>query len=297
MRGVTIDLTRHIDEFLRYLTGERGLSGNTTDAYRRDLGEWREQNGNLTPEGVERYLGRLRRQGLKPASIARKRAALSSFCRYLTGEGLLDCNPVELIDRVTRREQQLPHVLGGAEIARLLDAPNPQTAVGRRDRALLALMYASGLRVSELVGLRVGDIDVKRRMLRVRGKGDKERMVPVAAAALAVAERHASALPTAARRNPKTLLFAGGRSVQRPMARQTVWQLVKRSANSAGLSALPSPHWLRHSFATHLLNGGADIRAIQDMLGHARVTTTQIYTHVASERLRSAYRAAHPRAR
>jgi integrase/recombinase XerD len=242
---------------------------------------------------VERYLAILRRDGLAPASVARKRAALSSFCRYLSGENLIDENPVAVVEGVTRLERKLPHVLSAGDVACLLNAPDPATPKGRRDRAFLELMYASGLRVSELVGLRVGDIDAKRGLLRVRGKGGKERMVPVARPALDAVAAHLRSSPTS--RDPKAFVFpARGRGA--PLGRGLVWRAVRDHAVAAGLPDMPSPHWLRHSFATHLLNGGADIRAIQEMLGHARITTTQIYTHVAADRLRAAYRAAHPRA-
>ena len=292
----TTDLSAHIDEFLAHLAGERALSENTTAAYRRDLVQWREINADLTPDGVERYISRLRRDGLKPASIARKRAALSSFCKYLTGEQLLDTNPVALVEATTRREQQLPHVLSPDEARRLLNAPDTATVTGRRDRALLELMYASGLRVSEVIGLRIGDVDVRRRVLRVRGKGGRERLIPVAPSALSAVEAHLSRFPSARRRDPRACLFPNVAGGSVPIGRSRVWLGLKTYARAAGLPELASPHWLRHSFATHLLNGGADVRAIQEMLGHARVTTTQIYTHVASDRLRAVYRASHPRA-
>lgn len=285
------------EAFLLYLGGERGLSPNTLAAYRRDLDQWQAVGPPvLSPDALEVYLARLRQNGLASASIARKRAALSSFCRYLVGEGVLGENPFALVEGVTRPTQRLPRVLSPGQIARLLAAPDPATPRGRRDRALLELMYASGLRVSEVAGLRVGDVDVKNGVLRVRGKGGRERLVPVGAPALEALAAYRNTEKKNAASGASTPLFPSRGNASRPSGRGLVWRAVKEHAQRAGLPSLPSPHWLRHSFATHLLNNGADIRAIQQMLGHARITTTQGYTHVAQDRLRVAYRAAHPRA-
>lgn len=293
------DRSARIAAFLNHLQGERGCSENTVAAYGRDLTQWARasRTGELTPETAESYVAVLRRSGLSPASVARKRAALSAFCRYLVGENLLTANPFLSVEGGTRPERRLPHVLQPDEIARLLAAPDRGSARGRRDAALLELMYGSGLRVSEVIGLRAGDVDFARGLVRVRGKGGKERLVPVGAPALAALEGHLSPPypPPARKRAGEGYLFParGGRG---PMGRGLVWRIVKTHAARAGLSHAPSPHWLRHSFATHLLDGGADVRAIQEMLGHARIATTQVYTHVATDRLRAAYRAAHPRA-
>ena len=273
-----------IDAFLDHLTAERGLSVNTRDAYRRDLTQWASRSGALDPDAIAAWLGRLRADGLSPASIARKRAALSSFCRFLLRDGQLDANPVAQVDTPSRPPQKLPRTLSATDIARLLNAPDRHTARGRRDAAILETLYASGLRVSELTDLRAGDLDLKRGWLQVRGKGGRERRVPLGAPARDALKAYLG--PATRRRDER--LFA--------LDRHQVWRLVKTRAAQAGLPRLPSPHGLRHSFATHLLDGGADIRAIQEMLGHARVTTTQIYTQVATERLRSVYRTAHPRA-
>ncbi|HVK06372.1 MAG TPA: tyrosine recombinase, partial [Armatimonadaceae bacterium] len=279
--------------FLDHLRAERGLSENTAAAYRRDLEQWRAQRHDLTPDGIEAYLTLLRAEGLAAASVARKRAALSSFCRWMVGEGALTSNPVDAVEGVTRRPQRLPHVLSAREVAALLASPDRSTPRGRRDAAFLELMYASGLRVSEVAGLRVGDVDEKGGLIRVRGKGGKERLVPVGRPALEALAAH---VPARQRRDARAFLFPAPGRAGGPIGRGLVWRAVKCHAARAGLRVLPSPHWLRHSFATHLLSGGADVRAIQEMLGHARVTTTQVYTHVADDRLRAAYRAAHPRA-
>jgi len=274
-----------VDAFLRHLEAERGCSPHTVAAYRRDLARWTGANLAFTPDGVEKWLATLRREGLAPASVARHRAALSSFARFLEAEGVADQNPVRLADSPARPERKLPRTLGRNDVARLLAAPGLDTAKGRRDTALLEVLYASGLRVTELTTLRMVDLDLDGGWVRVRGKGDKERRVPLGEPAREAIRRYLADTP-------------GKRGIDRvfPIERNRVWTLIRRHAARAGIGRLPSPHWLRHSFATHLLGGGADIRVIQEMLGHARVTTTQIYTHVADERLRSAYRAAHPRA-
>ena len=290
------DRPKQIADFLRYLTGERGFSVNTTLAYERDLRQWAGWGYDLAPAGVEAYLARLRREKQSPASVNRRRAALSSFCRYLVGEGVLATNPVALVEGRTRPDARLPHTLTAGEVARLLNTPDPDTRRGCRDRALIEMMYASGLRVSEVAGLRVGDLDTRRGLVRVRGKGNKERLVPVAAIALDAVHAHLAPLPLTRRRDPRTVIFASRGNPATTLGRGTIWRAVRDHAKRAALPGLPSPHWLRHSFATHLLNNGADIRAIQEMLGHRKIATTQIYTHVATDHLRAAYRAAHPRA-
>jgi site-specific recombinase XerD len=294
MSEVKRDLQRHVGQFLVYLQSERGLSANTEQAYRRDLKQWLAFGSDLTAEGVEKYLAQLHRDGLAKASLARKRAALSSFCRYLTGEGIISENPVRQIETPTRATRKLPRTLSPSDVARLLDTPDTDTRRGKRDRAVLELLYGCGLRVSEAANLRIGDVDAKRKTVRVMGKGAKERQIPINATALRAIEAHLQALPAHLRRDRNAPVFPHTNG--KPMGRGLVWRSVKTHAQTANLSALPSPHWLRHSFATHLLNNGADVRAIQELLGHARVSTTQIYTHVADDRLRQAYRKAHPRA-
>lgn len=290
--GGIVIVAEQIAAFLEYQQVERGASENTVAAYRRDLAQWAELEFPLSPTGIERYLAFLQREGKKATTIARKRAALSSFCRFLAMEGNLKENPVALVDGNTRNQLPLPRSLTAGQVARLLSAPNRTKPKGRRDAALMELMYASGLRVSEVASLRVGDVDAKRGFLRVRGKGNRERMVPVSQHALKALATYTNHLPNT--RNPRTYLFPQPNG-KRPLGRGLIWRAVKTHATAAGLPHLPSPHWLRHSFATHLLSGGADIRAIQEMLGHARIATTQRYTHLLSERLRAAYRAHHPR--
>ena len=273
-----------IEAFLTHLHAERGLSENTMAAYRRDLSQWKKSGLALTPAGIERYLAQLHALGLAPASVARKRAALSSYCRFLSREGALESNPVAAAASPTRPERKLPHTLTTAQLLALLSTPDRTTAKGRREAALLELLYAGGLRLSEAVGLCWGDLNAQQGTILVRGKGGKERHVPLVPL---VFESLLALRPESAK--PGDGVFGG-------VGRVTLWRAVKESVAAAGLGDRPSPHWLRHSFATHLLNNGADLRVIQELLGHARITTTQIYTHVATERLRAVYRAAHPRA-
>ncbi|WP_395089124.1 tyrosine-type recombinase/integrase [Armatimonas sp.] len=273
-----------IEAFLTHLRAERGLAHNTALAYQRDLVQWEQSLLPLNVEGIERYVAQLHTAGLAPASVARKRAALSSYCRFLSREGQLDTNPVSLAATPTRPESKLPHTLTTAQLLTLLSIPDRTTPKGQRDGALLEVLYAGGLRLSEVVGLCWGDLDSKRGTILVRGKGGKERYVPLVALVFESLQalRSESAKPTDS-------VFGG-------VGRVTLWRAVKENVLAAGLGDRPSPHWLRHSFATHLLNNGADLRVIQELLGHARITTTQIYTHVATKRLRAVYRAAHPRA-
>ena len=289
-------MKEHVEPFLRHLLVERGAAANTISAYKRDLAQWQElTTGDLSTAGIERFLVRLHNEGNKPSSINRKKAALSAFAKFLVGEGVLRENPVTLVDGAGRRSVTLPHVLTAGQVGRLLAAPDRTTSRGRRDAAFLELLYATGLRVSELCELVVGDVDLKRCLVRVqKGKGGKERWVPVGKPALSALAFYRADLPKALPNHPLfPSRFGNGKQ---PIGRGLVWNAVKEHAKKAGLPQLPSPHWLRHSFATHLLSGGADVRAIQEMLGHARVSTTQVYTHVATDRLRLAYRSAHPRA-
>lgn len=271
------------EAFFGFLAAERGLADNTIAAYRRDLAQWDVHKLPLTPDGIETFLARLRNDGLAASSISRKKACLATYAKWLVREGKLTDSPVALVESPARTLRKLPKTLTLEEIARLLSAPDTSTEIGRRDAAFLELLYASGLRVSEAAMLTYGGLDLVRGRVRVMGKGGRERMVPVGEPARLALKAH---------------LYRKAKRADDPVfgiTRQAAWALVKTNAARAGLTNLPSPHWLRHSFATHLLSGGADLRAIQEMLGHARITTTQVYTHVSTDRLRAAYRAAHPR--
>jgi integrase/recombinase XerD len=282
------------------------LSRNTLDAYRGDLlqlgrflAERHRSAIEATPADISDFLTRLatgddEHRPASPATIHRKSACLRSFYRHLRREGLRDSDPTASLS-APRRSRKLPQVLTRGEVERLLSQPRGGDPQALRDRALLELMYASGLRASEAIGLDVTDIDLDERMLRARGKGSKERIVPVGQAALkavrAYLERGRAAL---VKDRSETHLFVNFRGGQ--LTRQGLYKIVRRHALTAGLADRMSPHTLRHTFATHLLAGGCDLRSVQEMLGHADVATTQLYTHLSSERLKDVYFKAHPRA-
>jgi integrase/recombinase XerD len=292
-------LSEWIARYRDHLVSERGLSKQTVAAYLSDLRQFetglRDRSGSGGPPfgapEMRLHLARLRRDGLKEASLARKQAALRMFARFLYGEGALPSDPSDLVESGHVR-RKLPVVLSPSAVRRLLSAGQTVTAEGLRDRALLELLYSSGLRVSEAVALRWRDIDPEARTVTCFGKGGKERVVPVGRQALTWLEAHLRRSRAGTAR-PADPVFAG--RAGRPLTRFRAWQVVKEASRASGVEA--TPHRFRHSFATHLLAGGADLRAIQEMLGHARVTTTEIYTHVETSRLRGVYDAAHPRAK
>ena len=290
-------------DFLAYLELERGLSRNTLEAYRVDLlqlGEFLDRQGlGLAQAGhgdLAAFLSELASTPPQkaPATLGRKVACLRSFYRHLRREGLIEHDPTAEL-RGPRKTQRLPRVLTREEVARLLREPRGSEPLALRDRALLEVMYACGLRVSEAIGLELTDLDLDERMLRARGKGSKERLVPVgrqAVTALRSYCRHGRPILLGAK--AKSTLFLSRRGS--PLTRQGLYQIVQAHARGAGLSERMSPHTLRHSFATHLLAGGCDLRSLQEMLGHADLATTQVYTHLSAERLKDAYFSAHPRA-
>jgi len=291
-------------DFLAYLELERGLSRNTLEAYRSDLlqfGEFLQGRGLAATQAIHgdlaAFLSRLADGdgALAASTLARKVACLRSFYRYLRREGTIEHDPTAEL-RGPRKPQRLPRVLSRREVARLLEQPKGTRALALRDRALLELMYACGLRASEAVGLELADVDLEEALLRARGKGAKERIVPIgrqAVGALRVYCRNGRpALMRAA--GAQTRLFLNSRGA--PLTRQGLYKIVQAHARSAGLQERMSPHTLRHSFATHLLAGGCDLRSLQEMLGHADLATTQVYTHLSADRLKDAYFSAHPRA-
>lgn len=229
-----------------------------------------------------------------PATVHRKAACLRSFYRHLRREGVRDTDPTATLS-APRRNRKLPQVLSRGEIEKLLAQPRGTEPSALRDRALLELMYASGLRASEAIGLEVRDLDIEDRVLRARGKGSKERLVPIGGAALRALELYLQrGRPALVKDSPEQHLFVNFRGGQ--LTRQGLYKIVRRHAASAGLADRMSPHTLRHTFATHLLAGGCDLRSVQEMLGHADVSTTQLYTHLSSQRLKDVYFKAHPRA-
>jgi len=299
------------EDFLTWLTAERGRSNNTILAYRRDLteyGSWLSSRGghdamdDATADDIVGYLTHLREErGLAPASVKRQLVAVRSFHRFREQERYTDIDPAAGIE-VPPVPAGLPKALSEQEVRSLLEVVVGQDPVARRDRAMLEVLYGTGARVSELVGLSLGDVDLESRLLRVFGKGAKERVVPVGRWAmtallawLADGGRSAMVPPRWARRGDAEAVFLNQRGGR--LSRQGAWGIIRSHAEKAGLSGKLSPHVLRHSCATHMLDHGADIRAVQELLGHASISTTQVYTMVSTQRLWSVYDAAHPRAR
>jgi integrase/recombinase XerD len=315
---------RQLLDFLAYLELERGLSRNTLEAYRSDLlqfGDFLQHRGLAVTAVGHRDLAaflsyladgspsrddatggeggedaRAERAPVAASTLARKTACLRSFYRYLRREGAIEHDPTAEL-RGPRKQQRLPRVLSREEVARLLAQPQGASPLALRDRALLEAMYACGLRASEAVGLDLADVDLEEGLLCARGKGSKERIVPIGRQAVsalhAYCQRGRPAL-LAAHSAANAPLFLNSRGSV--LTRQGLYKIVQGHARSAGLSERMSPHTLRHSFATHLLAGGCDLRSLQEMLGHADLTTTQVYTHLSADRLKDAYFSAHPRA-
>jgi integrase/recombinase XerD len=292
-------------DFLSYLELERGLSRNTLNAYRTDLlqyGEYLAEHDadalKARPADIGDFLADLATGNGRPAcsaaTIHRKAACLRSFYKHLRRDELIADDPTAALS-APRRAKKLPQVLNYSEVQKLLAAPRGDEPTVARDRALLEVMYACGLRASETIGLEIADVDLREGFLRARGKGSKERLVPLgrqAIAAISVYMRSARPKLVGERHEPKLFVnFRGG-----PLTRQGLYRIVQRHARDAGLAGRMSPHTLRHSFATHLLAGGCDLRAVQEMLGHADIATTQMYTHLSGEHLKDVYFKAHPRA-
>ncbi len=298
-------LTDLLLDFLGYLELERGLSRNTLEAYRSDLqqfGHFLDRAGadalTISPAQLAAFVSELAtgRAGASaaPATLQRKVACLRSFYRYLRQERLIDHDPAAEL-RGPRSRARLPQVLSRDEVASLLAQPRGTSPTALRDRALLETMYACGLRASEAIGLELSDLDLPTGILKASGKGSKERIVPIGSRAVASLEVYIQrGRPRLTGLDPEPRVFVNLRGG--PLSRQGLYKIVQRHAASAGLAHKMSPHTLRHSFATHLLAGGCDLRSLQEMLGHADIATTQIYTHLSPDRLRDVYFEAHPRA-
>ena len=291
-----------LDAFRDYLTLEAGSSSNTVENYLRDvrrLVRWGEGRGVTNPEAItttqlREFIYALKDLGLQPTTIRRQISALRTYFKFLTGEGITVRDPTERLD-APKGWRRLPAVLSVQEVEKLVTAPDADTPLGVRDRALLELCYATGARVSELVALRLADLMFEDGLARLFGKGSKQRLVPVGRRALGAASLYAREIrPGLDRGRSKGVLFVNARGG--PLSRVGAWGIIKAAARRAGLTKRVTPHTLRHSFATHLLEGGADLRAVQEMLGHADLSTTQLYTHVDREYLRSVHRNFHPRA-
>lgn len=287
-----------IREYLTYIQVEKGLARHTLESYKRDLDRlnaWANTHGKqiteLTRADLRKWIASLSREGLAPTSIARTVSATRGFFKFLMLDGHIKSHPAEDLD-TPQRFSYLPRFLTEDEIDRLLAAPDIATEEGIRDRAILEIMYATGLRVSELVGLKQDDVDLLAGLIVCHGKGNKERRVPLGKSAIHWLQQYAAVRAGYGKpSSPNVFLHRG-----KPFTRHLAWAMIKRHAEKAGIKNV-SPHTLRHSFATHLLQHGADSRSVQALLGHSDISTTQIYTHITDLHLRAAYNRHHPRAR
>jgi integrase/recombinase XerD len=292
-----------LDEFLNYLMVERGLAENTFRAYQRDLSQytWWLKNNKITldkatPSNITNFLAWQKNKGLSPVTIKRNLAAVKSFHKFLVRDGFTKNLPTADF-KMPKVPQKLPHVLSVGEVEHLLSKLVGQTPAVLRDKAMLELLYASGMRVSELVNLDLYDLDLEAGYVRCFGKGSRERVVPFGSHARKALENYlekARPLLVQGKKRSSSALFVNARGGR--MSRQGFWRILKRYADLAGMKEV-YPHILRHSFATHLLEAGADLRSVQEMLGHASISTTQVYTHVSKRHLKEVYMEAHPRAK
>lgn len=288
---------------MEYLTVELGLSANTRQAYERDLRLFCKTLGfknsdalvNVSREQITGYMTQLKEKGLAAATIARKLAAIKAFYRFMTAEGYMDANPAEVVEAGTKGIK-LPRVLSEDEVVRLLNQPDIKTAEGFRDRTMLEVLYATGMRVSELINLTLERVDLNMKYIIAFGKGSKERIVPLGSVAAEFLQQYLEKVRpklTHAGRNTNIVFLAFG---GHELTRQRFWQIIRAYGRKANINKALTPHILRHSFATHLLDNGADLRSVQELLGHSDISTTQIYTHLTNKRLRDIYAKAHPRA-
>ncbi len=285
-----------IKRFLNYLTVEKGLSANTLEAYQRDIQKFKnyleKKGGGITSfkkSDLISHINYLRDSGNQATTLARNIAALRGFCKFMLIEGIIEEDPLENLS-APRGWKRIPRIIGIDEVKTLLKKPDGEFSL--RDQAILEIIYSSGLRVSEAINIKSGDINFEAGFITIMGKGSKERVVPINESALGTIKKYINELRPALlkkRTSPFLFLAKGGK----PMTRQRLWQLIKKY--SAGLSIKISPHTLRHCFASHLLDGGADLRALQKMLGHTDISTTQIYTQVTPERLKKIHKEHHPR--
>lgn len=290
-----------MESFLDYLTFEKGLSERTLSAYETDLGKlfaFLEERGGTGPGSIRsadlrEFVFHLKDVGLAPSSIRRAISSLRSYFAFLLEEGILDADPSERLE-APRVGQVLPEVLSVEEIRRMLETPHSDHPMFWRDRGILEVLYATGIRVSELVELKLANLDLEDGVCTVFGKGSKERMVPLGSPARRVLERYLREVrPLLDQGKGRGAVFLNRRG--EPLSRMAIWNLVRKAALEGGITRKVSPHTLRHTFATHLLEGGADLAAVQELLGHADISTTQIYTHVDREYLREVHRTFHPR--
>lgn len=290
--------------FIEYLTVELGLSPNTRLAYERDLRllqkalKLKEQGDLLKVDRKQLlwYLSQLKAQGRSASTIARKLASIKAFYRFLTAERYIKSDPAEVLE-AANKGLQLPKVLSIAEVEALLDEPNLGTIEGYRDKTMLEVLYATGMRVSELISIPVGNVDLKMQYLIARGKGSKERIIPLGSVAVKYLTRYLEIVrPQLVKEGNKDVKELFLSTWGKAMTRQRFYEIIEEYGKQAGIMKKITPHMLRHSFATHMLNNGTDLRVVQELLGHADISTTQIYTHMDMERLREVYEKTHPRA-
>lgn len=290
-----------IDSFLSYLSVERGLAANTISSYHDDLnafsGFLRERNiaavSNTQRNDVTNFMLFQKDKGLNPSSIARRLAAIKVFYRFLVRERILKSDPTSLIE-TPRIWKKIPETLSLNEVEALLNAPNIRDVQGSRDRAFLETLYATGMRVSEAVNLKINNVNLDIGFLRCVGKGNKERVIPLGKKAIASLNRYVRMSRTKLLKNKESEYLFLSRSGTK-ISRQSLWKIIKKYARMSRIKKPIRPHILRHSFATHLLERGADLRSVQEMLGHANISTTQIYTHINKDRLKSIHKMYHPR--
>ncbi|PYI55015.1 site-specific tyrosine recombinase XerD [Paenibacillus flagellatus] len=297
-------MKRHLQTFIHYLSAERGLARNTLESYERDLNHYLAfieslgvvSLGDTSKSTIVQYLLRLKQLGRAPATVSRNIVSIRAFYQFLLREKLIALDPSVDME-APKLEKRLPKVLSVEEVGRLLEAPEPSGAGGMRDKAMLELLYATGIRVSELISLNVDNLNLEMGFVRCTGKASRERIIPLGRIAVRwLGDYIGTMRPQLLRRSkPEEALFVNHLGTR--LTRQGFWKIVKRYAREANIDAEITPHTLRHSFATHLLENGADLRAVQEMLGHADISTTQIYTHVTKSRMKEIYDRTHPRAK
>jgi len=295
-------MREHLRSYLHFLTLEKNAAANTVASYTFDLSRYLRfleeegvrEIGRVREPDVEKFVARLRKNGLSPRSISRNLSAVKMFHKFLTGEKVSARDPARMID-APKLSRTLPDVLNPGEVDAILKEPPTREDLGKRDRAILETLYATGMRVSEIIGLRKSNVDRRGGFVRIFGKGSKERIVPIGGSALRWIDRYLRDVrPKLSRHGSgEEILFLNARG--KPMSRMSIWNIVKRYAVKSGLQKHVHPHTLRHSFATHLLEGGADLRAVQEMLGHSDIATTQVYTHIDREYLKEVHKTFHPR--
>lgn len=294
-------MQKYIDQFIDFMEVERGVSTNTIQAYRRDIQKFMEyvkrikkDIAGVSREDVTGFMMHLKKKGLSAGTIARNLASLKTFWKFLVMERIVPENITAVIE-TPKTWKTIPEVLNRQEVERLLNAPRTRSTAGIRDRAILELMYATGLRVSEVNGLKKTNVNLEAGFVKCSGKGGKERVVPLGGVARGAIEKYLeSARQKLSAKTKDEHLFLS--KLGRSLSRQSIWKMIQKYAKEAGIKKHIMPHTLRHSFATHLLEGGADLRGVQEMLGHADISTTQVYTHISKDKLKKVHDKYHPRA-